>query len=299
MARKIQTKTRRSNNEGSIFQRKSDGKWVGSITFGYDDKGQQKKKTVYGNSQTEVAKKLAEISGRIKSNFYELIESKNFGELMADWLLVFKKSAVSARTFEGIIRNFRLHIEPQIGNMKIYDIDTFVVQKLINNLIEQDYSINVIKKNKHLISQFFEYAIDNKWVSVNPTLKVQIRAKDKAQIKNVKSLKVFGVKLINSLTSEELLLEKNIKVLLVLPENFNSDKMLLYRIGGELSQQEYTIQTINGKAYAMFETNALGSFAFAEIVTKNNVWIWGFVGLIPVIFVGAFAIIIAKKTKKN
>ena len=124
-------------------------------------------------------------------------------------------------------------------------------------------------------------------------------AKIQAQIKNVKSLKVFGVKLINSLTSEELLLEKNIKVLLVLPENFNSDKMSLYRIGGELSQQEYTIQTINGKAYAMFETNVLGSFAFAEIVTKNNVWIWGFVGLIPVIFVGAFAIIIAKKTKKN
>ena len=95
MVKRTQLKTRRSNNEGSIFQRKSDGKWVGSITVGYDDKGQQKKKTVYGNSQTEVAKKLAEVSGRIKSNSYELVESKNFGELMADWLLVFKKSSVT------------------------------------------------------------------------------------------------------------------------------------------------------------------------------------------------------------
>ena len=119
MVKKIQSKIRRSNNEGSIFQRKSDGKWVGSITVGYDDKGQQKKKTVYGNSQTEVAKKLAEVSGRIKSNSYELVESKSFGELMTDWLLVFKKSSVTGRTFEGIMRNFRLHIEPQIGNMKI------------------------------------------------------------------------------------------------------------------------------------------------------------------------------------
>lgn len=82
---------------------------------------------------------------------------------------------------EGIIRNFRLNIEPQI-----YDIDTFVIQKIINNLIEQDYSNNTVKKNKHLISQFFEYAIDNKWVSVNPTSKVQVRTKDKAQSKKDK-----------------------------------------------------------------------------------------------------------------
>ena len=186
MVKRTQSKIRRSNNEGSIFQRKSDGKWVGSITVGYDDKGQQKKKTVYGNSQTEVAKKLAEVSGRIKSNSYELVESKNFGELMTDWLLVFKKSSVTGRTFEGIMRNFRLHIEPQIGNMKIYDIDTFVIQKVINKLIDEKYSNNTIKKNKHMISQFFEYAIDNKWVSVNPTLKVQIRTKDKATNKKEK-----------------------------------------------------------------------------------------------------------------
>ena len=42
---KVVSKTRRANGEGSIFQRK-DGRWVGNITIGYDDKGQQKKKTV-------------------------------------------------------------------------------------------------------------------------------------------------------------------------------------------------------------------------------------------------------------
>jgi hypothetical protein len=47
MARKIQHRIRRSNNEGSIFQRKSDGKWVGSITVGHDEKGQQKKRKLF------------------------------------------------------------------------------------------------------------------------------------------------------------------------------------------------------------------------------------------------------------
>ena len=134
----VQLNARRSNNEGSIFQRKSDGKWVGSLTIGYDDKGRQKRKVVYGKNRTEVVMKLAEISGRIKSDFYDIVEKKTFGELMFDWLMVFKKSAVTPRSFEGIIRNFRNHIEPMIGNMKVYEIDTFIVQKVINSLIEQE-----------------------------------------------------------------------------------------------------------------------------------------------------------------
>ena len=183
--KKIVSKTRRSNGEGSIFQRK-DGRWVGFITTGYDENGKQLKKTIYGHSKAEVAKKLMDISGRMKSYAYETLEKHTFGELMNEWLMVFKKSAVTPRTFEGIIRNFKLHIEPQIGNMKVYEVDTFVVQKVLNNLIDQDYSVNTIKKNKHLISQFFEYAIDNKWVFQNPTNRVQVRAKDKAQSKKEK-----------------------------------------------------------------------------------------------------------------
>ena len=66
-----------------------------------------------------------------------------------------------------------------IGNMKVYEIDTFVVQKVMNKMMEENYSNNTIKKNKHLISQFFEYAIDNKWVQVNPTLKIKLKIHDR------------------------------------------------------------------------------------------------------------------------
>ena len=176
---KVLTKTRGANNEGSIFRRSSDNRWVGSITTGVNENGKQIKKVVYGRTRAEVSKKLLEISGRIRSNSYEMIEGQTFGELMNEWLMVFKKSAVTPRTFEGIIRNFKLHIQPQIGNMKIYEVDTYVVQKVMNNMIDQDYSVNTIKKNKHLLAQFFEYAIDNKWVTQNPVYKVKVRAHDK------------------------------------------------------------------------------------------------------------------------
>ena len=172
----VKIKYRRSSGEGSIFLRK-DGRWSGAITIGHDENGKIIKKTVYGRNQTEVAKKLSEISGRLKSNSYEAMETKTFGQLMSEWLLVFKKSAVSPRTFEGIIRNFRLHIEPLIGKMKVYEIDNYAIQKLVNNLMEQGYSNDTVKKCKHLLNQFFEYAIDNKWILANPTLKVKIKGK--------------------------------------------------------------------------------------------------------------------------
>lgn len=174
--KKAVSKTRRANNEGSIFQR-SDGRWGGALTMGYDEYGKIIRKTVYGKTQAEVVKKLSEISGRLKSNSYELVENNNLETLMFEYLMTFKKSAVSPRTFEGNIRNFKLHIAPLIGKMKVYEIDSYAIQKLVNTLIDQGYSNDTIKKCKHLLNQFFEYSIDNKWILVNPTLKVKVKGK--------------------------------------------------------------------------------------------------------------------------
>lgn len=41
---KVLIKTRGANNEGSIFRRSSDNRWVGSITTGVNENGKQIKK---------------------------------------------------------------------------------------------------------------------------------------------------------------------------------------------------------------------------------------------------------------
>lgn len=178
---KVQKHTRRPNGEGSIFQRR-DGTWCGYITLGYDDNGKQRKKYVYASSRAEVSAKLTELSGRIKNTAYQEIENKTIGELMLEWLVTFKKNSVTSRTFDGNMINFRNHILPVIGNMKIYELDTIAVQKAINLMLDNGYSINQTKKIKFLINQFCEYAIDSKWILFNPTTKIKIRAKDKSAV---------------------------------------------------------------------------------------------------------------------
>ncbi len=175
--KKIVSKTRRANNEGSIFQRQ-DGRWVGMISLGYDDDGKQKRKAVYGKSKIEVSKKLAELTNRIVSDNYEYVENNTLGTLMKDWLMVFKKSQVSARTFENNITKFNNYILPKIGGMKIDEVSTIVIQKMLNEMQEQDLSLDYVKKTKFLLGQFFEYAVESKFVIDNPVRKVKVKTQE-------------------------------------------------------------------------------------------------------------------------
>ncbi len=172
---RVITGTRRGNREGSIYQRK-DGRWVGIATVGYNDDGKIIRKSIYGKSRMEVANKLNELTNRIETNNYDYVNKSTFSQLMTEWLLVFKKTQVSPRTFEGVFRNFKLHIEPKIGNMKIDEVNSIVIQKILNSMLEQDYSLAVVKKIKFIFNQFFNYAVDHKMVETNPTTKTRVRS---------------------------------------------------------------------------------------------------------------------------
>lgn len=173
--KKVVSKTRRANNEGSIYQRK-DGLWVGMISLGFDDEGKQKRKAVYGKSKIEVSKKLAELTNRIASDNYDYVENNTLETMMRDWLMVFKKSQVSPRTFENNIVKFDKHIVPKIGGMKIDEITTIIIQKMLNEMQENELSLDYVKKTKFLLRQFFEYAVENKFLIDNPVRKVKVKS---------------------------------------------------------------------------------------------------------------------------
>lgn len=176
--RKTRNNTRRGNNEGSIFQRKN-GQWVGAITIGYNADGVQQKKTVYGKTRGEVEGKLAIFSNRIKSNTFEKLENNSAAELMKEWLLLFKKNTVLPRTFQSDMQIFKNHIECEIRGLKLQDIDDIVIQKVLNKMIEKDYSLSMVKKTKFIFNQFLDYCEQSKWIPFNPARKVKVRIKDK------------------------------------------------------------------------------------------------------------------------
>lgn len=51
----------RGNGEGSIYQRSSDGRWLGVLTLGYGPNGRLIRKTVSAKTRSEVVKKLKQL----------------------------------------------------------------------------------------------------------------------------------------------------------------------------------------------------------------------------------------------
>jgi hypothetical protein len=70
------TMGKRANSEGSIYRRKSDGKWVASITL---DDG--KRKVFYGKTQKEVKDKLAKARSEQEQGTLQYCSNKNTSSL--------------------------------------------------------------------------------------------------------------------------------------------------------------------------------------------------------------------------
>lgn len=187
MATKKTTKkpnTRRGNNEGSIFQR-ANGQWVGQVFTGYGDDGKPQRKTIYGKTRAEVAVKMSGHVNDVYKHGYTNTSADTLETIMRHWMMIYKRLQVSSRTFEKNMAYCRLYIFPELGRFMIKDITPDVVQTWIARLLDKkNLGIDTVKKTKMLLSQFLEYAIDNKYITLNPTKKAVIRARERDKRKD-------------------------------------------------------------------------------------------------------------------
>lgn len=189
----------------SVYQRESDGRWVGAVELDRAPGEKRKRKVVYGNSEKEVWEKLNEILYEIQTGEYiqpskdTLIDFlKNYhvictGYNMWDPKITDKDKAMAenAKWEETTAELFKMyidvHFEPYFKDIKLKDVktitlDTFYNYKLTTkrkhdvrqgkNIVSKELpplSINsVIKLNKFLKAAF-NYAIVNDKIKKNPT----------------------------------------------------------------------------------------------------------------------------------
>ena len=66
---------KRAKGEGSIYEDKTRGRWLGQYYDGFSENGKPIRKTVYGKTKIEVSKKLNDIMYKKENNLY--IEKSN------------------------------------------------------------------------------------------------------------------------------------------------------------------------------------------------------------------------------
>jgi len=127
--------SKRGNQEGSIYRRKSDGKWCASVTLGRQKNGKFKRKIMYGNTRQEVAAKLHDALELTRQG----VDISAGNITVQDWthryFKIYKESTLRPLTYEGYLVTAKNYIYPYIGHRDIADLRPDIIQEWLNTLM--------------------------------------------------------------------------------------------------------------------------------------------------------------------
>jgi len=112
---------KRGQNEGGLYQRESDGRWVGAIDLGYVD-GKRRRKVVYGATQAEAMGKLKALERERDGGRDLTVKAETVDAFLGRWLRDVVEPGRSPKTAAGYRDMVRLHLVPSLGRHKLTDL---------------------------------------------------------------------------------------------------------------------------------------------------------------------------------
>ena len=163
-----------SNGSGTIKKR-SDGRWEGVYTVGRDfGTGNLVRKSVYGKTRDECAKKLRAATAAVDNGSYKEPSKLTVGQWLDIWQKEYlgnAKPATVARYGSHIEKN----LKPYIGAIKLAALKPHQVQELYNKLHKSPgnpngkLSAKTIKNLHGVLHKAMKQAVTLGYISKNPT----------------------------------------------------------------------------------------------------------------------------------
>ncbi|WP_280500607.1 tyrosine-type recombinase/integrase [Nocardia farcinica] len=169
---------RRSNGEGSVYQRK-DGRWEGAAYLGTVN-GKVRRLRVYGHTRAEAHTKLARIIEEARRGILPLERSWKVGEYLDYWLECENRRPLTRKRHEGVVR---LHIKPHMGHLRLDSLTVRTVQNFLDGLLADGRSVATIHQTRKVLSAALTYAMRQEMISRNVARLVELprhRAKEAA-----------------------------------------------------------------------------------------------------------------------
>jgi len=121
---------KRGQNEGSIYQRETDGRWVAMLNLGYVD-GKRKRKSYYGETRAEVAAKLRTAQNNQDQGVAPTDGRLTVAAFLTRWLDDKVKPSVALTTYRSYKDAVDKYIVPAIGRVKLDKLTPADVQRMI------------------------------------------------------------------------------------------------------------------------------------------------------------------------
>ena len=105
----------RGNGEGSIYQRSSDGRWLGVLSLGYGPDGRPRRKTDSAKTRGELVMKLKELQRHLDDGIPLPDASLTVSQLFNRWYEDVLRHQVAPSASSNYKRIFDHHIIPTLG----------------------------------------------------------------------------------------------------------------------------------------------------------------------------------------
>lgn len=126
---------KRGNGEGSVYQRKSDGLWVGSISL---DNG--KRKVFYGKTKKEVTEKLITARHEQLQGVLVTAPAQTLKDYLEHWLEEVQKPTIRTSSYVKYRKIIYTYIIPVTGKVQLQKLTPQRVQSLYTGKLKEGLS---------------------------------------------------------------------------------------------------------------------------------------------------------------
>jgi len=153
-------KRARNAGEGSIFRRKSDGRWAGTLSLGWED-GRRKRKNFYANTAAEVRDLMTKAKADQQKGIPIAIERQTLGDFLTRWLSDSVRPSVRPLTYQQYEQHVRLYLKPSLGKTALAKLSPQAVQAFINARLEDRLSPRTVQLSIVILRRALDQAV--KW----------------------------------------------------------------------------------------------------------------------------------------
>ena len=171
---------KKANGEGSISKR-SDGRYMARYTVN------GKRRAIYGATHEEVRTKLNEVLNDIAKGTYIAPQKDTVGMWLKEWLVTYALPTVKQSTYISYEGYVRIHLEPELGSVKLTALTTEQIQRFFNKKYrgyqdKKGLSAKTLKNMYNMFNATLEQAVINNRLIRNPLRGVKLPSVTKKEI---------------------------------------------------------------------------------------------------------------------
>lgn len=163
------TMGKRGTGEGTVFKR-ADGRWVGSVSLGFDQHGKRIRKVVYGKTQKEVNDKLDDLKQQRKQGAKSIVGKDTLAAYLTRWLdddVAINRDEKTLQEYEGTVR---LYITPFIGSIKLTKLTGEDLVGWQGKLARKKFTANMRLRSIRVLRNGLNKAVKLRILPFNPVM---------------------------------------------------------------------------------------------------------------------------------